>query len=197
VPNGVDVDVFCPPTLDRSGPITFGFAGRLVAGKGVDRLIEAHARVASRAPAKLVIAGDGPLRATLQARSAALRGSDEGAQFVGSVSDMPSFWRSVDVGVFANDQLIESFGIAALEAMATGRPVIVSALGALSALVSSGVTGTIVPAGDVDALERAMLDYLDREVVTVRGAAAREQVVARFSLDRCLQQYLAIAERGA
>jgi glycosyltransferase involved in cell wall biosynthesis len=185
IPNGVDVQRFKPSAARPNGETVFGFAGRLVPGKGIEVLLDAFAALPA---GRLRIAGDGPLIAELALRA---RGD---VQFVGSVSDMPEFWQSVDVAVAPSDGLTEAFGMAPLEAMACGRPAIVTDNGGLVDLIEDGFTGSIVPRGDVEALACALRAYLDSELVEVRGAAARASVVTRFSLDASLASYVALAD---
>lgn len=193
IPNGVDVSRFRPAAnREAPTPVTFGFAGRLIPGKGVDTLLEGFARVQRHADVRLRIAGDGPERMDLQRR--ATDGSATSAiEFCGGVDDMPAFWNSVDVGVAPSDTFIESFGMSPLEAMACGRPVVVSRNGGFVDLVSDAVTGSIVEPQDPASLAGALGDYLDRTVIARRGAAARHAAVARFSLDACLQGYVELA----
>jgi len=103
---------------------------------------------------------------------------------------MPRFWQSVDVAVAPSGTIIESFGMAALEAMACGLPVIVTRNGGLADLVADGVTGSIVEPCDVAGLELALAEYADEETIATRGASARQVAVERFSLDACLEAYL-------
>lgn len=189
IPNGVDIQRFRPGDARANGELVFGFAGRLVEGKGVEQLIDAHARLSRLSTTELRIAGDGPLRGSLQARAAASPGGDRVA-FLGAVREMPRFWQGVDVAVSPSAAFVESFNMSALEAMACGRPVIATRNGGLGDLVLDGVTGTLVDPGDVLGLERAMLEYLPCEPRWARGRAARALVEREYSIDRCLERYL-------
>ena len=73
-------------------------------------------------------------------------------EFTGWTDDMPSFWRVCDIAVMPSDTCIESFGMAAVEAMACARPVVVTENGALPELVDDGITGFVVSPRDVGAL---------------------------------------------
>jgi glycosyltransferase involved in cell wall biosynthesis len=193
IPNGVDIRRFHPDgAREPQGPLVFGFAGRLIEGKGVEQLIEAYARLAPHSAIAVRIAGDGPLRASL-ARLAAMTPAPDGVSFLGPVLDMPSFWRSVDVGVVPSDTFIESFGMSALEAMASGRPAIVTRNGGLQDLVQDGVSGRVTEPGDTRGLEQAMARYLDPAALAAGGAAARARALDGFSLDACLERYLGLA----
>jgi glycosyltransferase involved in cell wall biosynthesis len=193
IANGVDVGLFSPDTDRRvEAPITFGFAGRLIPGKGVGGLIDAFERVRPGADVRLRIAGDGPERTRLERRAAAGPAASA-IEFCGSVTNMPEFWRAVDVGVAPSDTFIESFGMSPLEAMACGRPAIVTRNGGFVDLVSDAVTGSVVEPHDPASLEGALREYLARPTISQRGHAARQAVVARFSLDACLRGYVQLA----
>ena len=94
------------------------------------------------------------MRQTAQANGVATR-----TEFLGEVLDMPAFWRSVDVALSPSTVAIESFGMAAVEAMACGRPVVASDNGALPSIVADGETGRVVAPGDVSGLAAALADY--------------------------------------
>lgn len=184
------------PLLPDSGarPLRVGYAGRLVPGKGVDVAIRACALLAHNGvPVTLHIAGDGPDRDRLSELAIGLRISHI-ATFEGWVSDIHGFWANCDLAVAPNDTLAESFCLAATEAMAAGRPVVVSDIGALPELILGGTGGILVAPGDVTSLAQAIGTYAsDRERLAVDGAAARTQVESRYSLPRCADAYLALA----
>src|SRR5947209_4520859 len=112
--NGIDLELFSPAPEPRpaGGTVVIGTAARLVAGKGIDDLLEAAALLRD-ADVRFLIAGDGPLRSGLEplADRAGLRDSVE---FLGRVPAMPEFWRSLDVGVVPSNQWIESFSMSTL-----------------------------------------------------------------------------------
>ena len=107
---------------------------------------------------KLLVAGDGPERARLE-RWRSGSGSPGTVRFLGFVPDIGPFMHACDALAFPTlPELSEGFGLAALEAMAAGRPVIASAVGSLPEVVDDGVTGLLVPPSSVDALRAAILD---------------------------------------
>lgn len=160
IPNGIDV----PPEIDEpDDPPHVLYAGRLSAEKGVRELVAA----AQGLP--LVVAGDGPLRDEVPG-ALGMVPHDELLRLYGSAS------------VVACPSLREGFGVACLEAMAAGRPVVASAVGGLRDLVVDGETGLLVPPGDVAALRRALERLLGDADLRVRlGRAARERVLAEFT----------------
>jgi glycosyltransferase involved in cell wall biosynthesis len=192
IPNGVDTSRFVPNHAMRSEspqPV-FGWAGRIVDGKGIEVLLRAASSIRGR-PFRIRLAGDGPLRAELEGLADAV-GIGHMVSFEGHVLDMPDFWAGCDIAV-SPATVAESFGVAPVEASASGLPVIASASGALAEVVQDGVTGTLVPPDDVDALRRAMEAYLDSGELRARhGAAGRERAILYYSLDRCLDEYLSL-----
>jgi glycosyltransferase involved in cell wall biosynthesis len=192
VPSGVDLDRFCPDgpaaPRDPAVPRVLG-VGRLVRRKGFDVLVEALRWVPR---AELVIAGgpaggdlDGdPEVVRLRGVARRCRVADR-VRFVGGVSneDMPAWYRSADV--LATTPWYEPFGITPLEAMATGLPVVASAVGGLVDTVHAGVTGMLVPPRDPlatgQALRRLLTDPFLRDQ---QGASARERACGRYSWHR-------------
>lgn len=139
------------------------YAGRLSPEKGVLELVDAAAGL------NLVVAGDGPLRAQVpQARG-----------FLPPDELQRLYARAA---VVACPSRREGFGVACLEAMAHGRPVVASAVGGLKDLVVDGETGVLVPPRDPRALRSALERLLgDRDLRLALGAAGRERARERFS----------------
>jgi glycosyltransferase involved in cell wall biosynthesis len=194
IPHGIRVGETAPPLPgSRRGGLTAGFAGRLVRGKGVDRLLAAVARLA-RPDLRLRVAGDGPMREPWE-RMARDLGIADRVEFAGWTDDIGGHWAQCDLGVAPNDEFHESFCISALEAMGSGRPTLVTDIGALPELVLPRSTGQIVPRGDEGALSDALAGYLaapDR--CAAEGAAAHERAIAHYSLTRSAQRYATLAE---
>jgi glycosyltransferase involved in cell wall biosynthesis len=192
IENGVDLKRFPYEEPAKAGHVTFGFASRLIPGKGIPELLAAFGRVREQVPGALLrIAGDGPERESVAASAG------PGVELCGVVDDMPSFWAESDVAVMPSTAP-ESFGMAALEAMATGRPVVATRNGGTDDLVEEGVTGQLVPCGDQDALAEAMLLYArDGDLRRVHGLAGRARCEERYTLDRCARRYATlVAELG-
>jgi len=160
IPSGVDL----PQEIgEEADPSEVLYAGRLSLEKGVLELLEAASGM------NLVVAGDGPLRARVpQARG-----------FVPPDELQLLYARAA---VVACPSRREGFGVACLEAMAHGRPVVASAVGGLKDLVMDGETGLVVPAREPKALREALERLLgDRELRRALGAAGRERARERFS----------------
>ena len=192
IPNGIDLDVYRPsPTSRSSDELVIGCMSRLVPGKGVEDVLVAAQKVVRRG-ACLKIAGDGPERARLE-RLAEQLGIRESVEFVGWIqgeSDVAAFWSACDVAVAAPNGWVESFGLAAVEAMACGIPVVATRGGALPETVVHERTGFLVSPGDTHALAAALLAYLrDASLVAAHGAGAREWCEQRFDIQRCANAY--------
>ena len=170
------------------GDVAVGVAARLIPGKGHAFVIDAIERAHRRSPElRLMIAGDGPLRAELEAHAhRALPGGL--ATFCGHVEDMRDFIGACDVLAFPTlPELGEGFGLAALEAMAAGRPVVATSVGALPEIVEEGVTGNFVAPGDVDGLAEALVRLAgDRALRVSLGESGRTRCEDRYSIDRML-----------
>jgi glycosyltransferase involved in cell wall biosynthesis len=141
-----------PTTTPRESRGRFLYVGQLIERKGVLELLEAFARVSG---GRLFIAGDGPLEDAVRAAGAA----DARIEVLGHLGQpaLESLYAKVDALVVPSRY--EVWGLVVNEAMAFGLPVVVSdTVGAVDDLVYDGVTGVIVPAGDVGALTDAMKD---------------------------------------
>ncbi|MBN1336526.1 MAG: glycosyltransferase family 4 protein [Deltaproteobacteria bacterium] len=157
-----------------SGPC-FLAAGRLTWAKGFQVLLQAHARARTTLP--LLVAGDGPLRGDLEARAArdALRVHFPGWLPHGALLDLlPRARAFVLPSVWA-----EPFGIAGLEALAAGVPVIASDVGGVSEWLDPAA-GWLVPSGDAAALAEALEAASDPDEAGRRGAVGAAHVAARF-----------------
>lgn len=193
--NGVDLHqlrVTSPPSCLTRDTCTFGVAGRLVEGKGIDRLLRAFGTFRCHGEVRLRIAGDGPLMGDLQALARSLR-ILEAVEFCGWVEDVSAFWKDCDVAVLPSDDLEEAFPMSALEAMACGRPVIASRAGGLPELVSHQVTGKLVERGNDAALMRALAEYAsDPTARRQHGLDARRTCEAAFDLESCSAAYVSL-----
>jgi glycosyltransferase involved in cell wall biosynthesis len=164
--------------FDTAAPV-IGTACRLVPIKGVSVLLEAFARLGTEFPrARLEVAGTGPEEARLREAAAAL-GMTERVRFLGWVRDLPAV--SAAWQVFVLPSLEEAFGIAAVEAMHLGLPVVATYAGGLPEVVEDRVTGLLVPPGDPTALAAAIGELLrsaaDRRTL---GDAGRRRARERF-----------------
>lgn len=200
--NGVDLSRFAPRGGQRGamegspfndpGLYVFGTVGRLQAVKDQMNLLRAFVQLLRREPvlaqrARLVLVGDGPTRAGLEAEIARERVQDH-VWLAGERDDVPNVMRSFDC--FVLPSRAEGISNTILEAMAAGLPVVATAVGGNGELVIDGETGSLVPSQDAGALADALKIYLSRpELAIAQGRAGRRRVEEKFSLDGMVGQY--------
>jgi glycosyltransferase involved in cell wall biosynthesis len=181
-----------PAAISRepNGPILLT-VGRLVGYKGHRYLIQAMARL----KAALWIVGSGPLEASLRAEASAA-GVSERVRFFGNVSDdeLPAFYQACDVFVLPSITPNEAFGVAQLEAMACGKPVISCDLPSGVPWVNQNeVTGLVVPPADSAALARAIERVLSDPALARRfGESGRARVENEFTEERMIDRYYSL-----
>lgn len=194
IPNGVDLERFSPSADGvASRPdnidLDIGCAARLVEGKGVEDVLHALAHP-SLGRARLRVAGDGPRLPALKQLAQSL-GVDARTNFLGTVLDMPAFWRSADVAVVPSNGAVESFGMAAVEAMACAKAVVVTNSGALPDIVVDQETGRVVSAGDVVALAFALGEYAqDPARRAQHGSNGRRRCEEHYAIKLTAARYL-------
>jgi glycosyltransferase involved in cell wall biosynthesis len=175
IPNGVDLAQFSASD-EPPNPQQILFVGRLVPQKGIDVLLRAFGAILHRHPdAMLVIAGDGQQRLYLE-RLARFLGLRQRVCFLGwqSRDELAKLYRAC--AVTAVPSLYEPFGLVALEAMASGRPVVVGRVGGLAEIVDDEVSGFTVEAGDhLDLASRLAALLSNRELARATGLAARRR----------------------
>lgn len=193
VEGAVDAERFCPgeggvEVRSQAGvhphaPVA-GIVARMKPDRGHRLLLRAWSRVVEHLPgAWLLIAGRGELEQELrqQVDGSGLGGS---VAFIGYRRDLPRVYRALDLKVMlapGNDGTCR----AALEAMASGVPVLAGDRGALAEIVDDGRTGRVVTAGDLDSLASALLESLqDRKRLAEMGRRAREESQKRFTIQR-------------
>lgn len=189
--NGVDTARFRPapePAPDVASHGVIGTVARLEPIKNQALLLDAFARLRADLPAaRLVLVGDGSLRASLEAQARAL-GIAEAVTFAGLHADTAPVYRGFDVFVLCSN--LEGTSISALEAMASGTPVVATAVGGTPALLGGGELGVLVPPRDPAALAGALSALLrDPARRASLGAAARARVEAAFSTDAMVDGY--------
>ena len=169
------------PEREPAEGVTLGYAGRLVALKGVAVLLRAFARLAAERPeVRLEIVGEGPEEGELR-RLAAELGVAERVVFTGWSGDVAAAMRGWDIAVLPS--LEEAFGLAAAEAMACGVPVVGSRVGGLPEVVVEGATGFLVAPGDPDALHARLRDLAaDPALRRAMGAAGHARAGACFTV---------------
>ncbi len=177
--------------VDRS--LCIGLVGRLSQEKGVDLFLRAAADVLVDLPlTKFSIVGDGPDKPELEALIDQLN-IRASASLLGRTEDMASFYASLDILVSSSRQ--EGLPIALLEGMASGLPLIATAVGAVPSIVQNDRTGILTPAENVAALAEAMSHLLRESALRERyGAAARTLIAEQYSAKRMSAEYLILYE---
>lgn len=187
VPLGVDPVRFAPAPLPE-GPFTLLFVGLLRHYKGVDDLLRA---LPALPEARLVVAGDGPKRAELEALAHEL-GLAERVKFLGRVPHeaLPGLYHAAHALVLPANSRAEAFGTVLLEAMASGRPCVTTEVGSgMAYVVQHEATGLVVPPRDPAALAAALSRLAaDRAWCARLGAAGRARVEAEFTLERMIRR---------
>lgn len=204
IPLGVDTERFAPP--EENPPVPHGLGVRprdrvvvMVGGlhprKRHDLLIDAAPRIIAAVPeVRLVIVGGvfedvGPEYETQLKERAHHLGVAERVIFAGRRDDVPAILRIAEVFVLPSDR--EGLPGAVLEAMATGLPCVVTRVAA--APVVDGVTGSVIPPNDADALANAVVRLLrDQGLRVAMGRAARQRAVEVYSLQATVRQYEAL-----
>lgn len=196
---GVDTDRFASATPDPGLRASLGIpdkpplvccAAGLTSGKGITYLIGAAAILKRQGvPVHLLLAGEGELEDDLRSQADDQRVS---ASFVGFRDDLPRLLASSDI--FALPSLAEGLGLAAIEAMAAGKPVVASRVGGLRESVIDGKTGLLVPPRDPSALADALRRLIeDPELAASMGQVGRKRAMAEFSIrvtaERNIQLY--------
>ncbi len=206
--NGVDIVRFHPPTGRRtliagcpfSDPSFFivGTVGRMQTVKAQTVLARAFVRALQIEPTlrdrlRLVMVGEGPLRAEVQA-SLATAGVGDLAWLPGERSDVPDVMRGLDC--FVLPSLAEGISNTILECMASGLPVLATDVGGNAELVVVGSTGDIVPTGDVEALAAGLICMAAQPARSAAmGQAGRARVEQKFSLPAMVGAYQELYDR--
>ncbi|MCL5046233.1 MAG: N-acetyl-alpha-D-glucosaminyl L-malate synthase BshA [Actinobacteria bacterium] len=155
--------------------------------KRVDTVIKVFARIAAEVPAQLLMIGDGPERSRAQQLAASL-GLCDRVHFLGNQESVIELLSTGDL--FLLPSTIESFGLAALEAMACEVPVVASKIGGLPEVVVEGITGYLLPPEDVDGMAGAGVRILsDGNLHAQMAGAARARVLGNFCAARIVPMY--------
>jgi N-acetyl-alpha-D-glucosaminyl L-malate synthase BshA len=161
--------------------------------KRVMDVVETFRRIQEKVPSKLIMIGDGPDRSRAEAfaRDHDLR---DRIVFLGNVPNLEEVLGACDLFLLPSNA--ESFGMAALEAMTSEVPVIATRAGGLPEVVDDGVTGYLLPVGDVEAMAERGIEILSDDGLRRRmGKRARELAVERFDEQKIVPLYRELYSR--
>jgi N-acetyl-alpha-D-glucosaminyl L-malate synthase BshA len=203
IPNFVNCDVYTPltPEVREAGRAQFAEPGEKIllhlsnfrpVKRAVD-VVEVFARVVEHIPARLLMVGDGPDRS--QAEWLAKRKDiQERIHFLGKQASVNDLLPLADLMVMPSE--MESFGLAALEAMACKVPSIATAVGGVPELIEDGVNGRLFPVGDVEAMAAAAIELLSDDAKhAAMAATARQTAQDRYCASKIIPLYEAYYER--
>ncbi len=180
----------CPGCIEpRKSPdeVTLMHISNFRPVKRVEDVVRIFARVRQEMPARLIMVGDGPT-ACVALQVALSLGVADSVQFTGVVEEIEPVLQQADLLLLPSET--ESFGLVALEAMASGIPVIASDVGGLPEVVAHGETGYLAPVGDVESMSAYAIQLLrDRELYHRFSHAARERAASRFAYQQIVRQY--------
>jgi N-acetyl-alpha-D-glucosaminyl L-malate synthase BshA len=181
------------PAADSGEPVkTLIHVSNFRAIKRTGDLIELLSELRQSLPVRLVLVGEGPERATCEARANELGLSDH-LVFLGAQTHFIEHLQQADAFVLTSEN--ESFGLAALEALSCGVPVFGYKVGGVGSVISEDV-GRLVPAFDRDALRRALSEVLRDDALQQRlGQAARKRAHECFRMQPTLERYERLFER--
>jgi glycosyltransferase involved in cell wall biosynthesis len=205
ITNGIDVERFSPgPRTGRvrqqfglgDDDIVIGVVARFTPVKNHTMLLDAIQAVLKEQPrAFLAIVGDGPLRADIAAHVDSL-GIRQRVGFLGQISDLPTLYRDLDL--LALSSLSEATSISILEGMATGVPVVATAVGGTPELLAHGETGALVQLGDVRSFASALVRLANTPAERTRlGRAGRKRALMLYSDGQMIDAYENLYSSGA
>ncbi len=194
IPNFIDTEVWHPgkepchrSKLAPEGEKIIMHVSNFRPLKRLDHVVEVFARIQRHVPARLVLVGDGPERLHA-AQCAEELGVRDRVLFLGKHTSVDELVSCADLFLLPSET--ESFGLAALEAMACGAPVIASRVGGLPSVVEDGVSGYLFPVGAVDDMAEAGVAILTDEAHhKVLSEGGRRIAVERFSASNVVPMY--------
>ncbi len=161
--------------------------------KRVPDVIHTFAEISKKRPARLLMIGSGPEVTSAQALASSLGLADQ-ITWLGAIDRVAEPLACADLFLLPSDS--ESFGLAALEAMASGVPCVATASGGIPEVVVDGESGILREVGDFQGMADAVLQLLETPGQLEKlGETARQMAIERFSLERIVRQYEAIYER--
>jgi len=201
IPNGVDLEHFSPDVspIDKfcDGKLNILFVGRLESRKGANYLIKAYKQVKEELPnSRLIVVGPGT-RLRRKYERQVKRNRLEDVVFVGYVpyAELPRYYKTADI--FCSPATgRESFGIALIEAMAVGKPIVASNIDGYASVMTHGAEGLLVPPKDKKALAQALISLMTneslRQQMGARGRLTAEGYDWKHIAQRVLDYYVKV-----
>ena len=193
IPNFVDVNRirrrFSPKTHQRfapSGEKILVHLSNFRPVKRVDDVVRIFHRVRQNIPAVLLMIGDGVERSNAQYLASEL-GLSDSIFFVGMVDRIEHYLSVCDLMILPSET--ESFGLAALEAMSCGVPVVATRVGGMPELIEEETTGLLYSVGDVEGMASGALSLMEEEKLRELRIHCRERAVKKYSSDRVAPLY--------
>ncbi len=187
IPNGVDIAAFKRSERDPGRRVVIGSVGALRQEKNISRLIRLFFDCALKDQARLIIAGDGPDRQSLEAQVANLDLQAD-ITFTGHTDNPAEIYHQLDI--FALTSSTEQMPFGVLEAMACGLPIIATDVGDVASMVSDKNRPFVVPVADETGLRSELIRLVHNKVMREHtGAANREKAERDYSLDHMVDSY--------
>jgi N-acetyl-alpha-D-glucosaminyl L-malate synthase BshA len=162
--------------------------------KRVMDVIQTFEKIAARIPSRLLMIGDGPERSRVEAYARAHHLRDR-VFFLGNVPNLEEVLGACDLFLLPSES--ESFGMAALEAMASEVPVIATRTGGLPEVVFDGYTGFLVPVGEIEAMAERGIEILSNDGLRRKmGKRGREMAIENFDEEKIVPRYRELYERA-
>lgn len=177
----------------HSGEILIGSVGRLVEQKDYPTQLRAFAMAVAEVPGlRMVLAGDGPLKAGLLRLARELKISRQ-VSFIGHCERVPAFLRCLDIFVLASK--FEPFGVALLEAKAAGVAIVATSVNEIPGILSDGTSGLLSPAEDPETMSRLFISLARNPEMRARlGRQASVEARAQNSLESVVREYQELYE---
>jgi N-acetyl-alpha-D-glucosaminyl L-malate synthase BshA len=199
IPNFIDPDRYRPDgasafarTLVPEGEVAVMHISNFRPVKRIADVLAVFDRIRQKVPARLLLIGDGPQRSMAE-RVARQRGFADRATFLGNVAAVETVLPIAKLLLLPSDA--ESFGLAALEAMACGVPVVGTAAGGLPEVVADGACGFLKPVGDVEGMAEGALALLEDPVLWKQfSVEARRRAVEEFPTGEIVSRYRSLYE---
>jgi len=188
IPNGVDTEVFAPPSSDQKTQLreqlsipfhatVIVYLGRLVAEKRVDHLLRIWPQIKTAFPETLLlIIGTGSEETLLQGLAG------DGVRFTGQIRDSVRYLKAADL--YISPSSTEGLSLSLLEALSCGLPVLATSVGGARDVIQHNVNGYLIPPEDLSSLKNGLLTLLGDEALRTKlGQGGRQRIISDYSLD--------------